>query len=311
MPFDAATLALVEDALSEGVRFHSNLDAILKRSGVSAHLLAEARRRAETRTAETGRFSKAPKRIVVQEVLSGISDLGVDGDGIIASIVTALAKGKFPDATPTASAAIDDLKTRIQSDKQERGERRQEEEEKRRKSDRAIERARETERAVTQAGRDALRDRFLGLMEEANAQKRGYLLEAFLNDLFEFEGLDPRRSFKLVGEQIDGAFAWRTRTCLSEAKWVKDPVAGADFGAFGYKIQGKTVDTRGLFISINGYSPEAIIGMNAKGALNFVCIDGAHILRALVSDDGLTPILERVWRHADETGESYLPVNRL
>ena len=56
---------------------------------------------------------------------------------------------------------------------------------------------------------------------------------------------------------------------------------------------------------------EAIRGMNSKGALKFVCVDGAHIMRALVSFDGLQPILERVWRHADETGESYLPVSKL
>jgi len=145
-------------------------------------------------------------------------------------------------------------------------------------------------------------------MSEGNAQTRGYLLETFLTDLFENEGLEPRGSFKLKSEQIDGSFLWRTGTSLMEAKWVKEPVAGADFGAFNYKIEGKSVDTRGLFISINGYSPEAIKGMNAKGALKFVCIDGAHLVRALLTDEGLTAVLEKVWRHADETGEAYLPV---
>ncbi|WP_066522205.1 hypothetical protein [Sphingobium cloacae] len=86
-------------------------------------------------------------------------------------------------------------------------------------------------------------------------------------------------------------------------------MAGADFGAFNYKIEGKSADTRGLFVSVNGYSPEAIQGMNGKGALKFVCIDGAHIMRALLTDGGLPAILERVWRHADETGEAYLPVS--
>ena len=94
-----------------------------------------------------------------------------------------------------------------------------------------------------------------------------------------FEGLSPRGSFKIVGEQIDGSFAWLSRTHLVEAKWVKEPVAGAEFGAFLYKVQGKTADTRGLFVSVNGYSPQAIMGLNSKGELRFVCIDGTHLLR--------------------------------
>lgn len=311
MPFDAATLALVEDALSEGFKFHSGLNAFLLRSGVSKQLLNEARARAEARTAQGGRFSKAPKRFVAQEVLADIGNLRSGGDAIVASIVTGLTKSRFPDATETAASAIDDLKTKIESDRRERKGEREADEERRRHTARSAERLKEVERATKQAERDRLKERFVGLLDEANAQKRGYLLETFLNDLFEHEGLDPRRYFKLIGEQIDGSFAWRTRTCLVEAKWVKDPVAGAEFGAFSYKLEGKTVDTRGLYISINGYSTEAMRGMNSKGALKFVCIDGAHIMRALVSYEGLGPILERVWRHADETGESYLPVSKL
>jgi hypothetical protein len=140
-------------------------------------------------------------------------------------------------------------------------------------------------------------------------QARGYALETFLNEFMEYEGLGPRSSFKLVGEQIDGSFSWSGRTSLVEAKWVKEQVDGASFGAFDYKIRGKTADTRGLFISINGYSPTAIIGLNGKGALLFVCIDGAHLHRATEYGWDLQRVLRIVWRHADETGEAYLPVS--
>ena len=124
-----------------------------------------------------------------------------------------------------------------------------------------------------------------------------------------FEGLSPRGSFKIVGEQIDGSFAWSSRTHLVEAKWVKGPVGGAEFGAFFYKVQGKTADTRGLFLSINGYSPQAISGLNSKGDLRFVCIDGTHLLRATEYGWNMPRLLDIVWRHAGETGEAYLPVS--
>lgn len=309
MGFDAATLQHLEDALSESFRYHSALDTFLLRSGVSPAQLAASRKQADARAA--GRFDKAPKRFVAQTILQDISALDAEGDRIIAAMVTSLVKMTLPEATETAKAAILALQTKIKSDKEVKAEQREAEKQAAENERRKAERAREATRLAQTAMRDALRDRFVGLMSETNAQSRGYLFETFLNDLFEFEGLDPRRSFRLVGEQIDGSFNWRSRTHLVEAKWTQAPAAGLEFGAFNYKLDGKTVDTRGLFVSVHGYSTDAIKGVNGKGALKFVCIDGAHLMRALSTDDGLVPILERIWRHADETGEAYLPAPKV
>jgi hypothetical protein len=155
-----------------------------------------------------------------------------------------------------------------------------------------------------------LLERFLNLAQNEHAQSRGYLLETFCNDWFAIEDLDPRRSFKIVGEQIDGSFLWNGQTHLVEAKWVKEPCAGSEFGAFMYKIEGKAVDTRGLFISINGYSDQAIQGLSGKGSLKFVCIDGTHVVRALSPGQRLSKVLRTIWRHASETGEPYYAVSR-
>ncbi|MEX1204147.1 MAG: hypothetical protein WEB85_02740, partial [Dongiaceae bacterium] len=159
--------------------------------------------------------------------------------------------------------------------------------------------------------RDKLREAFLAMIAQSDAQARGYALERLLNELFNLEGLRPRGAFKLVGEQIDGSFSWRNQTHLLEARWATDQVAGLGFSSLIYKIEGKTADTRGLFISINGYSQEAIKGLRYKGELRFVCIDGAHLIRALEAGGSLISVLETVWRHADETGEAYLPVSNM
>ena len=309
MGFDAATLQYLEDALSESFRYHSALDAFLLRSGISRAQLSVSRKQAEERAAE--RFDRAPKRFVAQAILQDVGALGAEGDRMIAAMVTSLVQMALPDATETAKAAIQALQAKIKSDKEIKAEQREAEKQAVEDQQRKAERAREATRAAQTAKRDVLRDRFIGLMSEANAQARGYLFETFLNDLFEFEGLDPRRSFKLGGEQIDGSFNWRSRTHLVEAKWTQAPAAGLEFGAFNYKLEGKTVDTRGLFVSVHGYSTDAIKGVNGKGALKFVCIDGAHLMRALTADNGLTSILEKIWRHADETGEAYLPAPKV
>jgi hypothetical protein len=311
MPFDAATVGFVEDALSECFNYHNALDNFLTRSGVSSRALKLARQAATDRIAKSNReYERAPKRFVVQELLSIITTDRLEGDRMIGSIVSGLIDGNFPEATTAAKEAIGALTLKRINDTSERERQRKEDWDKKEAAKNTAENIRTEALLSRQAARDKFRDRFIGLMSEGNTQARGYLLESFLNDFFEFENLDPRSSFKLLGEQIDGSFSWQTKTCLVEAKWVKDPVAGAEFGAFNYKIEGKTVDTRGLYISVNGYSPDAIRGMNGKGALKFVCLDGAHIMRATSTDDGLQAILKRVWRHADETGESYLPVSK-
>lgn len=309
MAFDAATIQHLEDALSEAFRYHANLDAFLKRSGVSPTVLADVREKAEARS--TGRFDKAPKRFVAQIALEELGALGNDGDRIIAAIVTGLTQISLPDASENAKSAIEALQSKIKTDREIKAENRAEAERAAADAKRADERAKEAARATRTARRDRLRDRFIGLMDDANAQGRGYLFEAFLNDLFELEELDPRRSFRIVGEQIDGSFAWRGRANLVEAKWTKTPAAGAEFSSLIFKLDGKTADTRGLFVSVNGYSVDAIKALNGKGALKFVCMDGSHLMRALMSEEGLIPILERIWRHADETGEAYLPASKL
>jgi hypothetical protein len=305
MPFGAHIFALLETALAECFQYHSGLDTFLQRCGIEAPRVGAVRQRAEERNKVSGRFSKAPKRFVAQELLRDLSSGTPADDRLVAALITALCKGSFPGASQSGLAALQDLQTSQAVERKEASERRVEQERQRRVS----EQQREKTAAAEAAERQRLRQSFLTLNEHQDHQQRGYAFERFLNELFEFEGLSPRGSFRIMGEQIDGSFAWANRTYLVEAKWVKEPVAGAEFGAFMYKIAGKTADTRGLYISINGYSPQAILGLTGKGELRFACIDGTHLLRSLEPSRDLKRTLEVLWRHASETGEAYLPVS--
>jgi hypothetical protein len=296
MPHGAHVLSLLEDALAEAFQYHNALDNFLRRSGVSDARLTAARRTAEERSnVSSSNFDRAPKRFVVQALLAGL-DRGTDEeDRVVADLVTALCKGRFPDASPNATAAIRALVEERASEREEAGAQREERWRKKREDERARENA-----AAKEAGtREGFKASFLHLCQESDPQARGYMLEQFLNKFLAFE---------LIGEQIDGSFAWSGRTYLVEAKWVSTPVGGAGFSGLMYKIEGKTADTRGLFISINGYSQDAINGLKQKGELRFVCIDGAHLMRCLEHGGSFRRLLEMIWRHADETGEAYLPV---
>lgn len=91
-----------------------------------------------------------------------------------------------------------------------------------------------------------------------NPQARGYQFERYLNRLFKDCALEPRESFRIKGEQIDGSFVLRNDIYLLEAKWMNKPTEKSDLVVFNEKVSSKSGFTRGLFISFAGYSSDAV-----------------------------------------------------
>ena len=294
-------MAHVEEALTECFKFHNQLDAFVLRVGFARGRLDAARARAEVRK---GKWLVAPKRFVAQELVEEVRTGTDDDDRLIATLITAFCRTPFADATPKGLAAVEALKAGLAEDGRVVAEKR----EQHRLEQERVQQARDKAGEARTTKRLTFKQRFIDLWAmDDTPQARGYALERLLNEFLDFEGLNPRGSFKIIGEQIDGSFTWSGQTSLVEAKWTSALIDGSGFGAFEWKISGKTANTRGLFLAVNGYSEQAITALNGKGALRFVCIDGAHLMRAF--GVGLPDLLDVVWRHADETGEAYLPVS--
>ena len=54
---------------------------------------------------------------------------------------------------------------------------------------------------------EEIKSRYMNLVSSCTPHQRGFELEKILYELFNLFDLDPRASFRNVGEQIDGAFA--------------------------------------------------------------------------------------------------------
>lgn len=313
MPFDAVTLGYLEDALAECFYYHQGFDSFVLRSGIPERYLVAARENAENRARvradASGRINRAPKRFVAQQLLIELGHLGDDGDRFISNLITGITRSVFNDASPDGLSAAESLKAQIEADRKLKREKEEQKAAETRHREADQDRQQEVKRAANEKRRLELRQSFLDLIDQTDVQARGYMLEKFLTEVFDFEKLNPRSSFRLVGEQIDGSFTWRGGTHLTEAKWHSTKVAGAEFGALMFKIEGKSADTRGLFIAINGYTEPAIQALSGKGDLKFVCLDGAHLMRAFEPTWSLVRVLGVVWRHADETGNAYLPIS--
>ena len=103
---------------------------------------------------------------------------------------------------------------------------------------------------------EALTKEYYNLLGEKDPQQRGYQLEKIIWELFELFDLDPRASFKIVGEQIDGAFTFESTDYLFEGKWHQEPIGAADLDVLAGKLGRKLDNTLGLFLSVNGFSDD-------------------------------------------------------
>lgn len=151
---------------------------------------------------------------------------------------------------------------------------------------------------------------YYSLLSDTDAQKRGYKLEALLRELFTVFDLDPRASFKVTGEQIDGAFTFQSTDFLIEAKWQKASVDAADLDSLAGKLTRKLDNTLGLYLSINGYSEDGV-RQHSSGRRLMILMDGSDLMAVLEGRIDLIQLLLRKRRHASQTGNIYLRIHEI
>ena len=180
-----------------------------------------------------------------------------------------------------------------------------EKEEKRRTTHKAL-----LKRTAIQELLNELTQEYYQLLGAENPQRRGYRLEKILRKLFEIFDLDPKASFRIAGEQIDGAFTFDGTDYLLEAKWQKAPVSADDLDSLGGKLARKLDNTLGLFISINGFSDDGV-KTHSSGRRLAILMDGSDLMAVLEGRVDLVQLLLRKRRHASQTGNIYLRIHEI
>jgi len=163
------------------------------------------------------------------------------------------------------------------------------------------------QRQAESAALATLRDAFIALVGAVDAQQRGYQLERLLNKLFVHCKLDPNASFRLMGEQIDGAFTFDEDDYLLEAKWEKNLIPAAALDVFDGKIRRKAAHTRGLFLAINGFQ-ESAIALHSGRASAMILMDGTDLMAVFEERITLHDLLRDKRRHAAHTGQVYMGI---
>lgn len=156
---------------------------------------------------------------------------------------------------------------------------------------------------VIQSELPALRAEFYRLVSASDRQAAGLALEKVLYRLFQIFDLNPREGFRVTGEQIDGSFVLDHETYLLEAKWEARPVCEAPLLTFRGKIEGKSFFTRGLFLSINGFSKDAMSAITRGKQPTFILADGADLSPVFEQSIRFDDLLRQKVNNLAQTGE--------
>ncbi len=153
----------------------------------------------------------------------------------------------------------------------------------------------------------ALEDCFLKISSYL-PQQRGYSFEKFLYELFDVYGFNPRPSFKITGEQIDGSIEFDHQIYLIEAKWQTNPIRIDDLSILQQKVCGHSDFGRGFFITCGNFSPDGITAFQRHGRSSIVGIDGQDLYLILSQHLPLNKVLRQKVRWLVETGDFHYPV---
>lgn len=151
---------------------------------------------------------------------------------------------------------------------------------------------------------------YFSLISSDEPINRGFKLEKIVKDLFVLFDLDPKASFRIVGEQIDGAFTFEKTDYLFEAKWTKELISIEDLDAFSGKLSRKLENTLGLFLSINGFSEDGIKA-HTTGRKLMILMDGSDLMAVLEGRIDLVELLYRKKRWASQSGNIYLRIHEV
>ncbi|WP_033349461.1 restriction endonuclease [Kitasatospora aureofaciens] len=151
----------------------------------------------------------------------------------------------------------------------------------------------------------ALNDRFAELGKMEDRKKAGLLFEPFLNELFHLFDLEPRLSYVLETEQIDGSLSFDTDDYIVEAKWWKKAMEREHVDIFDAKVRRKGKLALGLYIAVNGFTAGALKEYDRR--TTFITMDGGDLMCVLEGRIPLDELLRRKKRHANETGNCYFP----
>lgn len=147
------------------------------------------------------------------------------------------------------------------------------------------------------------------LAQHVGEQEYGYKFEPWIRDIARLYDLDARGSFKGDdAHQIDGAITIDGTTLLVEAKLTREPTGRNDVALFKEKIEHRAENTRGLLVSMSGFTDSAKADASCQHS-TIIMMDHTHLFGLIASKRyTFTELLTRMLQNSAQTGSAYLDV---
>lgn len=148
-------------------------------------------------------------------------------------------------------------------------------------------------------------DDFNELSKRLGDQKAGYDFQDWFFRLLDFSEVSNRKPYAHDGRQIDGSLTIAGTTYLIELKFTSSQADATDIDTFYKKVSSKADNTMGIMVSVSGYSQVA--KREASGPKTpLLLLDYNHIYLVFSGIMGISDVIDRIRRHASQTGEAFL-----
>ena len=124
-------------------------------------------------------------------------------------------------------------------------------------------------------------------------------------ELSKISGLEITEPFRVNGEQIDGAIKFEGEHYIVEAKWQGRELSNKPVYQFAGKIEGKMYG-RGIFVSINGFSPHVVRSLTTGKAIKTIFVDGGDLIMVLEGFLSFSELIDRKVKAVQTQGLIYI-----
>ncbi|RKH73183.1 hypothetical protein [Corallococcus aberystwythensis] len=168
-------------------------------------------------------------------------------------------------------------------------------------------------RAQFERTRGALLTRFEELATSGFAQTRGYALQDLLNELLALHQVPAAKSFTRSegGEQIDGAFELDGWYYLVECRWRRKPADGRDLDGLLGQVARSGRQTMGLFLSMNGWSPNVVPLLKQNPNKSILLTDGVDLYAVLSGGISFQDLLRAKRKRLNLAAEPFYPYREI
>jgi Holliday junction resolvase-like predicted endonuclease len=144
-------------------------------------------------------------------------------------------------------------------------------------------------------------------LDGLTAQDRGRQFNGWLADLLRAHEIGAQENQRSAGE-IDVVFSIGDTRYILEAKWSKTKTDTGQLAKLQKRVRQRLSGTYGVFVSMAGYTPEALSDLGQGERLELILLDKEHIEAVLAGEISPQALLSKLRDEASFAGRPYTPM---